>query len=85
MDSNTPSLPSSTEQYLQKHDGPLTVAGARGNYVLMRADVYDAMLGISENEEAETLASVQRGIADMEAGRTHDANAAFDKIDSQDD
>lgn len=84
MDSSHLSLPSSTEKFLQSHNGPLTVAGQKGSYVLMRAEVYDAMLGICEQEEAETLASVQRGLADMQAGRTKDVDVLFDELDSRD-
>ena len=49
----------------------------------MRLDVYDAMLGISNDEEAQTLASVRRGLADVDAGRTHDAPDALAKIQSR--
>jgi len=49
----------------------------------MRLDVYDAMLGISDDEEAQTLASVRRGLADVDVGRTHDADEAFDKLQSR--
>ncbi|MCG8451012.1 MAG: hypothetical protein MI725_15700 [Pirellulales bacterium] len=76
-------LTPATEQLLQKCDGPMTVAGQQGEYVVMRMEVFAAMLGISENEEAETLTSVKRGIADVEAGRTHDVDEAFDKLESR--
>jgi hypothetical protein len=72
-----------TEQVLQQSGGPLQIAGQQGNYVVMRLDVYDAMLGISDDEDAETLASVRRGLADVDAGRTHDANEAFDRLESR--
>jgi hypothetical protein len=72
-----------TEQALQANGGPLQIAGAQGNYVVMRQDVYDAMLGISDAEEAETLASVRRGLADVAASRTHDADGVFDRLESR--
>jgi hypothetical protein len=72
-----------TEQVLQQNGGPLEIAGQQGKYVVMRLDVYDAMLGISDDEEAETLASVRRGLADVAAGRTHDADEAFDRLESR--
>ena len=84
MAENTPILPTSTEEYLQSHDGPLTVSGQQGSYVLMRAEVYDAMLGISDREDAETLAAVKRGVADLKAGRTHDIDSALDELDKRD-
>ncbi len=72
-----------TESLLQQHGGPLAVCGVQGDYVLMRSDVYVAMLGISSDEEAETLASVRRGLADMETGRTQDLDEAFGELDAQ--
>jgi len=72
-----------TENALQQSGGPLQIAGSQGKYVVMRLDVYDAMLGISNDEEAQTLASVRRGLADVDAGRTHDAPDALAKIQSR--
>ena len=72
-----------TENALQQRGGPLQIAGLQGEYVVMRLDVYDAMLGISDDEEAQTLASVRRGLADVDVGRTHDADEAFDKLQSR--
>ena len=79
---NQPITPE-TEQALQQSGGPLEIAGERGKYVVMRLDVYDAMLGISDDEEAQTLASVRRGLAEVDAGRTHDANEALDRLQSR--
>lgn len=72
-----------TEQALQQSGGPLEIAGEQGKYVVMRLDVYDAMLGISDDEEAQTLASVRRGLAEVDAGCTHDAKEAFDRLQSR--
>lgn len=72
-----------TEALLQDHGGPLAISGQRGEYVLMRSDIYDAMLGLSDSEEAETLASISRGLADMEAGRTQDLDEVFDELDNR--
>ncbi|NOZ40386.1 MAG: hypothetical protein GXP24_09190 [Planctomycetes bacterium] len=82
MDFPQQPLPLATEQFLQNLDGPVTVVGQQGRYVLMRAEVFDAMLGVGEDDAAETLASVKRGIADLDAGRTHEVDEAFDKLDS---
>jgi hypothetical protein len=72
-----------TEALLQHHGGPLAISGERGEYVLMRSDIYVAMLGLSDSDEAETLASVRRGLADMEAGRIQDLDEVFDELDSR--
>ncbi len=72
-----------TERALQQSGGPLEITGEQGKYVVMRLDVYDAMLGISDDEEAQTLASVRRGLAEVDAGRTHDANEALDHLQSR--
>ena len=72
-----------TEKALQQSGGPLQIAGSHGKYVVMRLDVYDAMLGVSDDEQAQTLASAIRGLDDVDASRTHDADQAFDKLQSR--
>jgi hypothetical protein len=71
------------EELLQRHGGPLAVCGQQGDYVLMRSDVYVAMLGLGGDEEAEMLASIRRGLADLDAGRTQDIDEAFDELDAR--
>ncbi len=71
-----------TEFLLQQHGGPLTNPGQQGDYVVMRTDVYNAMLGLSEDEEAETLASIRRGLADLDAGRVRDLDDEGKDLDS---
>lgn len=77
-------IPPETEALLQQWDGPLAITGERGEYVVMRADVYSSMLGMSDRDETETLASVRRGLADLDAGRTQDLDEAFDELDARD-
>ncbi|TWU25582.1 hypothetical protein [Bythopirellula polymerisocia] len=72
-----------TESLLQMHGGPLSLEGQHGKYVVMRTDVYEAMLGLEADEEAETLASVRRGVADVQTGRTHDVEAVFKNLISR--
>ena len=83
MDIPSSPIAPETESLLQQHGGPLTLAGQYGDYVVMRSDVYDAMLGIVADEEGETLASVRRGLADMSAGRTRDLEDVFADLDSE--
>jgi hypothetical protein len=83
MESPIQPIAPETEALLHQHGGPLAISGERGEYVLMRSDVYVAMLGCGDTEEAETLASLRRGLADMEAGRTQDLDEAFNDLDAQ--
>jgi hypothetical protein len=85
MDASLPQIAPETEAMLQQHGGPLAVVGQQGEYVMMRTDVYVAMLGLGDNEEAETLASLRRGLDDMEAGRTLELDEAFDALDRRHD
>jgi len=78
---NSPITPE-TEALLQHHGGPLAITGDQGDYVLMRSDIYIAMLGLSDGAETETLASLRRGLDDLEAGRTEDLDDAFDDLDA---
>ena len=77
-----PSQPISpeTEALLRQSGGPISVIGQSGEYVMMRSDFYAAMLGVSDDQDAETLASIRRGLADLEAGRTLDLDVVFDEL-----
>ena len=83
MDTQSPFLPPETEALLHQHGGPLTLPGRKGDYVVMRSDIYAAMLGLGDDDEAETLASIRRGIADVEAGRTRDLDDVFRDLESR--
>lgn len=74
-----------TEALLQQWDGPLAITGKQGQYVVMRADVYSSMLGMSDGDESETMASIRRGLADLDSGRTQDLDEAFNELDSRDE
>ncbi|WP_428306374.1 hypothetical protein [Lacipirellula sp.] len=81
----TPSSPltSAVENLLAQHGGPLSINGTHGDYVVMRSDVYEQMLGLSEAGEAETLAAVKRGLADLDAGRTVPLDEAMKELRSR--
>jgi hypothetical protein len=57
--------------------GPVYFDGSQGTYVVMRSEVYDAMLGLGDESLAAKLAAVRQGIADVEAGLTQDADEFF--------
>jgi hypothetical protein len=80
---NVPLINLDAELTLQRSGGPLEISGQQGKYVVMRLDVYDAMLGISDDDEAETLAAIRRGIADVDAGRTLSVSEVFDRLDAR--
>jgi hypothetical protein len=46
-------------------------------------DVYDAMLGLGVGDEGETIASIRRGLADLEADRTRDLDEVFADLDAE--
>ncbi len=81
MESPTQSLGPDADALLAQHGGPITLPGPRGDFVIMRTEVYEAMLGLAADDEAETLASIRRGIADLDAGRVQDLDEAFDELD----
>ena len=83
MDTSAQFLPSETEALLQQYGGPLSLRGQQGEYVVMRTDIYTAMLGLGDDEEAETLASIRRGIADMKAGHTKDIDQMFNDLEAR--
>ena len=62
------------------HGGPVAFDGTSGKYVVMRTDIYEAMLGIGDDSAAATLAAVKRGLADVEADRTCDAEQFFEEL-----
>ena len=81
MDATHQPLTPEATSLLASHGGPLVLPGAHGDIVVMRSDVYAAMLGISDDDVAETLTSLRRGIADMESGRIQDLDEAMDELD----
>jgi hypothetical protein len=81
----TPSSPltPAVENLLAQFGGPLSINGAHGDYVVMRSDVYEQMLGLTKENEAETLAAVNRGLSDLDAGRTVSLEEAMKELRSR--
>ena len=72
------------EASLQTNGGPLEVTGQQGRYIVMRLDVYNALLGLGDDDdEAEALASARRGLADVDAGRTQSIDQVFARLQSR--
>jgi len=52
------------------------------SYVLMTVETYREMMGVGSDEEMRaSVEAVQRGLADIEAGRTHDMDDVFRELD----
>lgn len=83
MENPSSPLTSAVENLLAQHGGPLSINGTHGDYVVMRSDVYEQMLGLSETDEAETLAAALRGLADLDAGRTVSLDEAMKQLRSR--
>jgi hypothetical protein len=77
MEIPSQSLPPGVEALLGRHGGPLSIAGSQGEYVVMRNDVYQSMLGLNDDE---TLAAVRRGLDDLDAGRTQLLSEAMQEL-----
>jgi hypothetical protein len=65
------------EALLGEHGGPLSIAGSQGEYVVMRNDVYQSMLGLNDDE---SLAAIHRGLDDLDAGRTQPLDEAMKEL-----
>ncbi|MCA9027028.1 MAG: hypothetical protein KDA86_17605 [Planctomycetaceae bacterium] len=52
------------------------------SFVLMTVEAYREMMGVgSEEEMRASVEAVHRGLADVEAGRTHDMDDVFRELD----
>lgn len=80
MEAPSSPLTPAVESLLAEHGGPLSINGIQGDYVVMRSDVYKQMLGFGEEDEAETLAAVKRGLADLDAGRATTLDDAMKEL-----
>jgi hypothetical protein len=76
-------LASETEAVvLAQHGGPVTMRGNEQDYVVMTMQAYRELLGIGTEEEfAASVAALRRSLADVEAGRTMDADEFFDELE----
>ncbi|MCA9074609.1 MAG: hypothetical protein KDA93_06215 [Planctomycetaceae bacterium] len=52
------------------------------SFVLMTVEAYREMMGVGSDEEMRSsVEAVHRGLADIEAGRTHDMDDVFRELD----
>ena len=77
---NQPDLTTEQQQALKQSHG--FVQGA--SYVLMTVDLYREMMGVgSEDEMQKSVAAIEEGLQDVEAGRTRSMDAVFQELDDK--
>ena len=50
--------------------------------IVMRMDINDAMFDLGDDTMEATLAAIRQGLADVESGRTQNAEEFFDELAS---
>lgn len=82
----TPKLSSDILQAVEQSHGMTEAEGNGAKFVVMSMDVYRDMLGIgSEEELAASLAAIDRGMADVKAGRTRPFRDVMAELGSGDE
>lgn len=77
-------VPSEIEQAVANNHGMVQLPGEHQEYVVMTKELYREVLGTEDEEEAKaTIEAIQRGMADIEAGRTKPAKDFFAEFDRQ--
>jgi hypothetical protein len=84
METNIPFLPPEIEAVVEaRHGGPVMLPGHHGKYVVMNAEVYGGVLEASPEELADSVAAIKRSLAQSAAGKTRDADQAFDELEAR--
>ncbi len=78
----TPEQTNELESTLEEQQGgPIILDGQKIHMVVMSLDVYRDMVGIGSDEQlAASLAAIEEGIQDMQAGRTRPFREALDDL-----
>ena len=77
-----PHLTDEQRQAVDSHHGFVELEAGGTSYVLMSSDVFRQLMGVgSEAEYQASLAAVEEGLADVEAGRTRPMNEFFQEFD----
>jgi hypothetical protein len=80
----TPELSRDIEQAVEQHHGCLQVKGKKSAYIVMSIETFRETMGVGTDEELEaSLAAVQEGLADVEAGRTRPFDVFFQDFDAR--
>ena len=82
----TPKLSNDIQQAVEQNHGLAEAEGNGAKFVVMSMEVYRDMLGIgSEEELAASLAAIDRGMADVKAGRTRPFRDVMAELGSGDE
>lgn len=77
-------MPSEIEAAVVANDGgPVAVSGQQGRYIVMNADVYGGVLDATPAELADSIAAIQRSLAQAAAGQSRDVDEALDEISAR--
>ena len=72
------------DQALHDHHGFVEAEGAEGKVIVMSLQVYREMMGVGDDERmAQSLAAIEEGMADVEAGRTKPMEQVFRELDDK--
>ena len=64
-----------------QHGGPLRIAGDERSYVVMSDEMYRELSGVADDADLdESVAALQRAMADVQAGRTRPASEFLDEL-----
>ena len=81
-----PKLSNDIQQAVEQNHGVTEAEGNGATFVVMSMDLYRDMLGIgSEEELAASLAAIDRGMADVKAGRTRPFRDVIAELGSGDE
>ena len=80
----TPKLPDKLDQALDEHHGFLKTAARQGKVIVMSMPLFREMMGVGSDEQlAESLRTIEEGLADVAAGRTVPLDQVFGELDEK--
>jgi len=80
----TPQLNDELAKAVDSHQGCLKVESGGQAYIVMSQQTYRETMGVGDDTEfAESIAAIQRGLADVEAGRSRPVSEFFREFDER--
>ena len=81
-----PRLSDDIERAIQQHHGCLQIKGKKSAYIVMSMDVFRDTMGVGTDEALQdSLAAIEQGLTDVEAGHTRPVDAFFQEFDAHHD